>query len=58
MVLLLPDLVRWYRFAVWWQREQSMTWVAGVFENSSDTFGIEVLDGRELGPSDVMGHPH
>jgi hypothetical protein len=44
------------------QREQSMAWVVGVF---NDFPGLpltpphlEVLDGRELGPSDVLGCPH
>ena len=41
------------------QREQSMAWVAGVFGNFSGLTppDIEVLNGRELGPSDVLGCP-
>ena len=39
-----------------------MSKVAGVFENFSGlpltTPGIEVLDGRELASSDVLGHSH
>ena len=48
--------------AVRLQRKQSMTWVTGV----SDNFMgfpltppiIQVLDGRTLGPSDVLGRMH
>ena len=44
------------------QREQSMTGVAGVFDNFQSLRltppGVEVLDGRQLSPSDVLGHTH
>ena len=32
-----------------------MTWVAGVLVNCLTPPGIEVLDGRELSPSDLLG---
>jgi hypothetical protein len=39
-----------------------MTWVAGVFDIFKGLpltpIGIEVLDGRELGPSDVLVSMH
>ena len=35
-----------------------MAWVAGVFGNFSGLPDIEVLDGREVGPSDVLGCPN
>ena len=39
-----------------------MAWIAGVFDNCLGLPltppGIEVLDGRELGPSDVLGCTH
>ena len=39
-----------------------MAWMTGVFDNfmglSLTPPGIEVLDGGELGPSDVLGHTH
>ena len=48
--------------AVQMQREQSMAWLAGVFNDIPSLLfilpDIEVLDGRELGPSDVLGCPH
>ena len=48
--------------AVQQQREHSMTRVAGVFDNYQGlpltSPGIEVLDGRKLGPGDVLGHTH
>ena len=37
------------------KKKQSMTLVAVVFDN---LHGIEVMDGRELGPSDVLGCTH
>ena len=44
------------------QREQSIIRVAGVLGNllglPLTPPGIEVLDGRKLGPSDVLGHMH
>ena len=43
-------------------RENSLTRVAGVFDNfwgpSLTPPGIEVLDDRKLGPSDVLGRTH
>jgi hypothetical protein len=39
-----------------------MTGVAGIFDNFSGLpltlSGVEVLDGRQLCPSDVLGHTH
>ena len=47
---------------VWQQREETMNWVAGVldiFQGIPLTLpGIEVLDDRQLGPSDVLGRTH
>ena len=44
------------------QRDQSMTRVAGVFDHFQGLPltppGIEVLDGRKLGPRDVLGRTH
>ena len=44
---------------LWKQREQSMTTVAGVFDNFKGLPltppGVEVLDGRQLCPRDVLG---
>ena len=48
--------------AVRLQREQSMTRVAGVFDKFRAILwhlpNIEVLDGRKIGPSDVLGRMH
>lgn len=45
--------------AMWYQRELSMPWVAGVFDNylglPLTLPGIEVLDGWELSSRDVLG---
>ena len=35
-----------------------MAWMAGVIDILLTTPGIEVLGGRELGPSDVLGCLH
>ena len=35
-----------------------MTRVSGIFDNFLTPPGIEVLDGRKLGPSDVLGLSH
>ena len=47
------------QLAVWEQREQSMSWMAGVFNNFPGLPftlpDIEVLEGRDLGPCDVLG---
>ena len=44
------------------QREQSMTWVTGVFDHflgfPLTPPSILVLDGTKLGPSDVLGRAH
>jgi hypothetical protein len=44
------------------QREQFMAWVSGVYDHfwglPLTPTGIEFLDGRELGPSDVLGCTH
>jgi hypothetical protein len=44
------------------QREYSMAWVVGIFDDFQSLLftppGIEFLDGRELDPSDVLGSPH
>ena len=46
--------------AVHQQRKQTRTRMSGVFDNLYGLLptppGIEVLDGRELSPSDVLGH--
>ena len=44
------------------QRKQSMAWVAGVFNDFPGLLftppDIEVLDGTELVPSDLLDFPH
>jgi hypothetical protein len=61
-VPLVPDLEHRYCFAVPYQREQSRILVAGISENvlglPLTPPGMEVLDGRKLGISDVLGRTH
>jgi hypothetical protein len=60
--LLVSDFLLRVLPAMRKQREQSMAWVALVF-NSCPVLpftlpDIEVLDGKELGPRDLLGCPH
>jgi hypothetical protein len=44
------------------QQRKSMAWVVGVFDDFPGLLftptDIDVLDGRELGPSDLLDCPH
>ena len=55
-VLLVPDLVHSYHLLCGSRENSLWHWVAGVFDKKCLPLtppGIEVLDGRELGPIDV-----